>query len=149
MRLPAPLPAARGRLHASGIEVLLDVAYNHTAEGDDKDPYVISFRGLENKTYYMMSGKEASGGARARVPACLCHARRAALQDADLGKPAPTAPAARCPQILNYSGCGNTVNVNHPMVMQLVLDSLVKWVTEYHVDGFRFDLASCMCRGGW
>jgi isoamylase len=52
-----------------------------------------------------------------------------------------------CLQMLNYSGCGNTVNVNHPVVMKKVLDSLVKWVTEFHVDGFRFDLSSAMCRG--
>jgi len=95
-------------LHAAGVEVLLDVAYNHTAEGDDKDPYVISLRGLENSTYYMMAGGN----------------------------------------MLNFSGCGNTVNVNHPVVMQMVLDSLVKWVTEFHVDGFRFDLSSAMCRDG-
>ena len=50
-------------------------------------------------------------------------------------------------QLLNYSGCGNTVNANHPLVMRLILDSLVHWVKEYHVDGFRFDLASCLCRG--
>jgi len=50
-------------------------------------------------------------------------------------------------QMLNYSGCGNTVNVNHPVVKQMVIDSLVKWVTEFHVDGFRFDLSSAMCRG--
>lgn len=49
--------------------------------------------------------------------------------------------------MLNYSGCGNTVNVNDPVVMQMVIHSLVKWVTEFHVDGFRFDLASAMCRG--
>ncbi|KAF5827337.1 glycoside hydrolase superfamily [Dunaliella salina] len=95
-------------LHDAGVEVLLDVAYNHTAEGDDQDPYVISLRGIENSTYYMMGGGH----------------------------------------ILNYSGCGNTVNVNHLVVMRKVLDSLVKWVTEYHVDGFRFDLSSAMCRDG-
>lgn len=50
-------------------------------------------------------------------------------------------------QLLNFSGCGNTVNANHPQVKQLIIDSLVRWVEEYHVDGFRFDLASCLCRG--
>lgn len=49
-------------------------------------------------------------------------------------------------QLLNYSGCGNTVNANHPVVRRLIIDSLVRWVEEYHVDGFRFDLASCLCR---
>jgi isoamylase len=51
-------------------------------------------------------------------------------------------------QLINWSGCGNTVNANHPVVKQMILDSLVHWVEEYHVDGFRFDLASCLCRGG-
>lgn len=50
-------------------------------------------------------------------------------------------------QLINYSGCGNTVNANHPIVKQLIIDSLVHFVEEYHVDGFRFDLASCLCRG--
>lgn len=50
-------------------------------------------------------------------------------------------------QLINYSGCGNTVNANHPVVKQLIIDSLVHFVEEYHVDGFRFDLASCLCRG--
>ncbi|GFH26520.1 glycogen operon protein GlgX, partial [Haematococcus lacustris] len=49
-------------------------------------------------------------------------------------------------QIMNFSGCGNTVSANHPVVMKMIMDSLVNWVTEYHVDGFRFDLASCLCR---
>jgi len=96
-------------LHAAGIEVLLDVVYNHTAEADDKDPYLLSFRGIENSTYYMTD---------------------------------PT----QYVQLINYSGCGNTINANHPVVTQLIIDSLVHWVTEYHVDGFRFDLASCLCR---
>ena len=51
-------------------------------------------------------------------------------------------------QLINFSGCGNTVNANHPVVTRLIVDSLAHWVTEYHVDGFRFDLASCLCRGG-
>lgn len=51
-------------------------------------------------------------------------------------------------QLLNLSGCGNTVNSNHPVVKQLIIDSLVRFVQEFHVDGFRFDLASCLCRGG-
>ncbi|XP_021743595.1 isoamylase 3, chloroplastic-like [Chenopodium quinoa] len=95
-------------LHNAGIEVILDVVYNHTNEGDDKLPYTTSFRGIDNKVYYML--------------------------DED-GK------------FMNYSGCGNTINCNHPVVMELILDSLRHWVKEYHVDGFRFDLASVLCRG--
>ncbi|KAG2497653.1 hypothetical protein HYH03_004392 [Edaphochlamys debaryana] len=96
-------------LHAHGIQVLLDVVYNHTAEADDRDPYLLTLRGIDNSTYYML----------------------------DPGSPV---------QLVNWSGCGNTVNANHPVVSQLIIDSLVRWVTEYHVDGFRFDLASCLCR---
>lgn len=95
-------------LHGAGIEVILDVVYNHTNEADDKNPYTTSFRGIDNKVYYMLD----SNG-----------------------------------HLLNFSGCGNTLNCNHPVVMELILDSLRHWVTEYHVDGFRFDLASVLCRG--
>uniref|UniRef100_A0A8R7QIH2 Glycosyl hydrolase family 13 catalytic domain-containing protein n=1 Tax=Triticum urartu TaxID=4572 RepID=A0A8R7QIH2_TRIUA len=97
-------------LHKAGIEVILDVVYNHTNEADDANPYVTSFRGIDNKVYYMLDPKNNS-------------------------------------QLLNFSGCGNTLNCNHPVVMELVLDSLRHWVTEYHIDGFRFDLASVLCRG--
>ncbi|XP_071713677.1 isoamylase 3, chloroplastic [Rutidosis leptorrhynchoides] len=95
-------------LHLAGIEVILDVVYNHTNEADDKNSYTTSFRGIDNKTYYMVDGNG---------------------------------------QLMNFSGCGNTLNCNHPVVMELILDSLRHWVTEYHVDGFRFDLASVLCRG--
>ncbi|KAL2339948.1 hypothetical protein Fmac_007888 [Flemingia macrophylla] len=95
-------------LHSAGIEVILDVVYNHTNEADDANPYTTSFRGIDNKVYYMLDNKG---------------------------------------QLLNFSGCGNTLNCNHPVVMELILDSLRHWVTEYHVDGFRFDLASVLCRG--
>ncbi|XP_014501792.1 isoamylase 3, chloroplastic isoform X1 [Vigna radiata var. radiata] len=95
-------------LHSSGIEVILDVVYNHTNEADDANPYTTSFRGIDNKVYYMLDNNG---------------------------------------QLLNFSGCGNTLNCNHAVVMDLILDSLRHWVTEYHVDGFRFDLASVMCRG--
>ncbi|KAH7429884.1 hypothetical protein KP509_09G069700 [Ceratopteris richardii] len=98
-------------LHQAGIEVILDVVYNHTNEADDEFPYTTSFRGIDNLTYYMVD-------------------------------------TASYVQLRNYSGCGNTFNCNHPVVMQLVLDSLRHWVEEYHVDGFRFDLASCLCRDG-
>lgn len=97
-------------LHGAGIEVILDVVYNHTNEADDEYPYTTSFRGIDNKVYYMVD-LENNG------------------------------------QLLNFSGCGNTLNCNHPVVMELILDSLRHWVMEYHVDGFRFDLASVLCRG--
>jgi glycogen operon protein len=94
-------------LHRAGIEVILDVVYNHTAEGGGDGP-VISFRGLDNTIYYMLD------------------------------------PPSR--DYLNFSGCGNTLNCNHPVVRQLIVDCLRYWVTEMHVDGFRFDLASVMVR---
>lgn len=97
-------------LHGAGIEVILDVVFNHTNEADDKNPFTTSFRGIDNKVYYMV----------------------------DLSNNG---------QLLNFSGCGNTLNCNHPVVMELILDSLRHWVIEYHVDGFRFDLASVLCRG--
>ncbi|GIL64820.1 hypothetical protein Vafri_18680 [Volvox africanus] len=92
--------------HKRGIEVILDVVFNHTAEGNERGP-TISFRGLDNRVYYML----APGG-----------------------------------EYYNYSGCGNTLNCNQPVVRQFILDCLRYWVTEYHVDGFRFDLASILTR---
>lgn len=94
--------------HDAGIEVILDVVYNHTGEGDEKGA-TVSFRGLDNAVYYMM--------------------------DHETGR------------YLNFSGCGNTLNCNHPVVRDLILDSLRYLVTEMHVDGFRFDLASILGRG--
>ena len=96
------------RLHAAGIEVILDVVYNHTAEGDEHGP-TISFRGLDNAAYYRLVPEH--------------HA-----------------------QYENHTGCGNTLDLRHPRVLQLVLDSLRYWVGEMHVDGFRFDLASVLGR---
>ncbi len=96
------------RLHAAGIEVILDVVYNHTAESDQRGP-TLSFRGLDNASYYRL---EASDRRR----------------------------------MVNDTGTGNTVNLSHPRVLQLVTDSLRHWVTSYHVDGFRFDLASTLGR---
>jgi glycogen operon protein len=93
-------------LHAAGIEVILDVVYNHTAEGDETGP-TLCFRGLDNPSYYK-----------------LVDGRRYA----------------------NYTGTGNTLNVRNPHVLQLIMDSLRYWVTEMHVDGFRFDLASSLAR---
>ena len=91
------------KLHAAGIEVILDVVYNHTAEGDRNGP-TLSFRGLDNAAYYcLVQGNER----------CNC----------------------------NHTGCGNTLDVSHPWVLRLVLDSLRWWVEAMGVDGFRFDLA--------
>ncbi|KIZ04667.1 glycogen operon protein GlgX [Monoraphidium neglectum] len=92
--------------HKRGIEVILDVVFNHTAEGNEAGP-TISMRGLDNRVYYML----APGG-----------------------------------EYYNYSGCGNTLNCNHPVVRDFIVDCLRYWVLEYHVDGFRFDLASIMTR---
>lgn len=93
-------------LHANGIEIWLDVVFNHTAEGGEGGA-TISFRGIDNKTYYMLD---------------------------DEGR------------YMNYSGTGNTLNCNHPVVRDLVLHCLRYWVSEYHIDGFRFDLASILGR---
>ena len=94
-------------LHQAGIEVILDVVFNHTAEGNQLGP-TLSFKGLENQVYYMLAG----GGNYYR----------------------------------NYSGCGNTVNGNHPIVREMIFLCLRHWVHNYHVDGFRFDLASILSR---
>src|SRR5262245_23617655 len=93
-------------LHAANIEVILDVVYNHTAEGNHLGP-TLSFRGVDNLSYY----RTVEGNAR------YC---------------------------MDYTGCGNTLNVAHPRVLQLLMDSLRYWATEMHVDGFRFDLASAL-----
>jgi glycogen operon protein len=94
-------------LHRAGIEVILDVVFNHTAEGDHQGP-TLSFRGLDNTAYYILE------------------------QDRS--------------RYANYSGTGNTLNANHPIVRRLIVDSLRYWVEEMHVDGFRFDLASILGR---
>lgn len=93
-------------LNANGIEVILDVVFNHTAEGNEKGPF-FSFKGFDNNIYYMLTPD---------------------------GK------------YYNFSGCGNTVNCNHPIVQQMILECLRYWVTTYRVDGFRFDLASILGR---
>jgi glycogen operon protein len=95
-------------LHAAGIEVLLDVVYNHTAEGDHTGP-TLSFKGIDNRAYYRLRGGDAS-------------------------------------RYADYTGCGNTLDVRRPAVLALLMDSLRYWVTEMHVDGFRFDLASALAR---
>ncbi len=96
------------RLHSAGIEVILDVVYNHTAEGNHLGP-TLCFRGIDNSAYYRL------------VP----------------GEPR---------YYKDYTGCGNTLNMLHPRVLQLIMDSLRYWVLEMHVDGFRFDLASALAR---
>ena len=93
-------------LHAAGIEVWLDVVYNHSGEGGEGGP-TISFRGIDNKVYYHLTPKG---------------------------------------EYKNYSGTGNTLNCNHPVVRRMIIDSLRHWVLEYHIDGFRFDLASIFTR---
>jgi glycogen operon protein len=95
-------------LHQAGIEVILDLVFNHTGEGNEQGR-TLSFRGFDNSIYYLL---DRQSGAYA-----------------------------------NFSGCGNTVNCNHPVVRNLIVDALCWWVTEMHVDGFRFDLASILSRG--
>jgi glycogen operon protein len=96
-------------LHAAGIEVILDVVYNHTAEGNHLGP-TLSFRGIDNAAYYRLMESN--------------------------------------PRLyMDYTGTGNTLNARHPEVLHLIMDSLRYWVTEMHVDGFRFDLASALARG--
>ena len=95
-------------LHSAGIEVILDVVYNHTAEGNELGP-TLCFRGVDNASYYRLKQDE----------------RRF---------------------YMDYTGCGNTLDMQHPRVLQLLMDSLRYWVTEMHVDGFRFDLASALAR---
>lgn len=93
-------------LHEQEMEIILDVVFNHTAEGNEHGP-CISFKGFDNNVYYMLTPKA---------------------------------------QYYNFSGCGNTLNCNHPVVQNMILDCLRYWVTEYRVDGFRFDLASILGR---
>jgi len=94
-------------LHQAGIEVILDVVFNHTCEGNEHGP-ILSFKGLENQVYYILN----SGGSH----------------------------------YSNYSGCGNTLNGNHPVCRELIFHCLRHWVHNYHIDGFRFDLASILSR---
>jgi len=96
------------RLHSAGIEVILDVVYNHSAEGDHLGP-TLSFRGIDNTAYYRL---------------------------------VPDDPR----RYMDFTGCGNTLNMIHPRVLQLLMDSLRYWVLEMHVDGFRFDLAAALAR---
>ena len=95
-------------LHSAGIEVILDVVYNHTAEGNHLGP-TLSFRGIDNAAYYRLVHDDPR-------------------------------------YYMDYTGCGNTLNMLHPRVLQMIMDSLRYWITEMHVDGFRFDLAAALAR---
>ena len=95
-------------LHRAGIEVILDVVYNHTAEGNHLGP-TLSFKGIDNATYYRLVTDQPR-------------------------------------YYMDYTGTGNTLNVRHPQVLKLIMDSLRYWITEMHVDGFRFDLAAALAR---
>ena len=97
-----------GRVHDAGLEVILDVVYNHTAEGNERGA-TLSFRGIDNLSYYRLQAD----------------AKRRTVDD---------------------TGCGNTINIGHPRVLQMVMDSLRYWVSDMHVDGFRFDLATSLAR---
>jgi glycogen operon protein len=96
-------------LHAAGIEVLLDVVYNHTAEGNHLGP-MLSFKGIDNAAYYRLVNDQKQ-------------------------------------YYMDYTGTGNSLNMRHPHVLQLLMDSLRYWIEEMHVDGFRFDLAATLARG--
>jgi isoamylase len=93
-------------LHRNGIEIILDLVFNHTAEGGETGP-ILSFKGFDPRSYYLIDGKG---------------------------------------HYMNYSGCGNTFNANHPIAQELIVAALRYWVSEMHVDGFRFDLASSLNR---
>lgn len=95
-------------LHSAGIEVILDVVYNHTAEGNQLGP-TLCFRGIDNSAYYRLVEDDPR-------------------------------------HYMDYTGCGNTLNMRHPRVLQLIMDSLRYWILEMHVDGFRFDLAATLAR---
>ncbi|MCW8139683.1 MAG: glycogen debranching protein GlgX [Planctomycetota bacterium] len=95
-------------LHEAGLEVILDVVYNHTAEGNHLGP-MLSFKGIDNQAYYRLMAQDPQ-------------------------------------HYMDYTGCGNSLNMRHPHVLQLIMDSLRYWVEEMHVDGFRFDLAATLAR---
>lgn len=103
------LKSTVARLHDAGIEVILDVVYNHTAEGNQLGP-TLSFRGIDNACYYWLKPDDSR-------------------------------------YYEDFTGCGNSLNLTHPQILQMVMDSLRYWVEHYHIDGFRFDLATTLGRG--
>jgi isoamylase len=140
---PDEVRLAVKRLHEAGIEVILDVVYNHTAETDELGP-TISMRGIDNASYYRLVG--VAPGARDGMRAGAA-ARPAG--DGDHGHDGNRgaddgAHAGR--YYVNDTGCGNTLNISHPRVLQLVLDSLRYWAESFHIDGFRFDLGTTLGR---
>ncbi len=107
---PDEFKAMVERFHDAGIEVILDVVYNHTCEGNQFGP-TVSLRGIDNKSYYHLVSEDPR-------------------------------------YYMNHSGCGNALNLSHPRVLQMAMDSLRYWVETMHIDGFRFDLAATLGRGG-
>ena len=105
---PARIQGDGGALHDAGLEVILDVVYNHTAEGNERGP-TLSFKGIDNASYYRLLPDEPR-------------------------------------YYINDTGTGNTLNLSHPRVIQMVTDSLRYWASETHVDGFRFDLGTILAR---
>src|SRR6202035_5456136 len=95
-------------MHEAGIEVIMDVVYNHTAEGNHLGP-TLSLKGIDNATYYRLVGDNPR-------------------------------------YYMDFTGCGNTLNMQSPQVLRLIMDSLRYWTVDMHVDGFRFDLASALAR---
>ncbi len=106
---PDEVKTAVRRLHDAGLEVILDMVFNHTAEGGPLGP-TLSFRGIDNASYYRLDRKDLR-------------------------------------RYRDFTGCGNSLNLHHPRVMQLVMDALRHWVSDIHVDGFRIDLATTLARG--
>ncbi len=126
-------------LHQAGIEVILDVVYNHTAESDESGP-TFCFRGLENRTYYILEEASALDGTQDGASGTVQNG------DLSISSLLPRRASQDLSHYANYSGTGNTLNGNLSVVRRLILDSLHYWVEEMHVDGFRFDLASILAR---
>jgi glycogen operon protein len=126
-------------LHRAGIEVILDVVYNHTAESDETGP-TFCFRGLENQTYYLLEPDPQRERLRDES------SRRVPTSRGEPAAPRDRKNVRDLSHYANYSGTGNTLNASWSVVRRLILDSLHYWVEEMHVDGFRFDLASILSR---
>jgi glycogen operon protein len=126
-------------LHRAGIEVILDVVYNHTAESDETGP-TFCFRGLENQTYYLLESGPRFHGPRAES------SKDFPDRDWESASLRAYGNGRDLSHYANYSGTGNTLNSSRSVVRRIILDSLHYWVEEMHVDGFRFDLASILAR---